>query len=194
MPPPSPAHWSLVHAPGFGKLSRSCNLAKWPLDVSPSPHLLALPSQAGSDCAPSCPAAALLPSSQSCPWRSKEREGKPVSTAAYQQEKTLTTCIILALMATWFLMDLVWRNNATAAKIRIRGFHYNGWYHPKHVKQQQFCSLFSVGYLWCCLQCTKCLWSGAEEEMQSPDTHSCLIRKWPAQLAMCWVPSVFLCH
>lgn len=150
------------------------------------------PAQAGPNSASTRDGGALLPSSQSCPWGSEESEAKtsvysclPRGENSHNQYHSGTNGNVIFF---WIQPGEI--KNTTAAKIQIQGFCYDGWYHPKYLKQHQLCSLFSVRCLWRCLQCTKCLWSAAEEEMQSPDTQSCPLRKRPVQSAMCWVPSV----
>lgn len=110
-----------------------------------------------------------------------------VSTAAYQEEKTLTTSIILALTAMWFFF---WTQSgeikkATAAEIHIQGSCYNGWYHPKYLKQRRLCSLFSVRCLWRCPQWTGCPWSAVEEPWYA---------QLPGKEKVCAISKVLSCY
>lgn len=123
------------------------------------------------------------------------RKARPetASTAAYHEEKTTVTDLILSQMAMSFdcfsWIQSGESENATAAQIQIQG-SYKGWCHPKSLNRHQLCLLLSVRCLWGCLQLSKCLWSAVEEEMQSPDLQSCLGRERPVQSAKCWVLSV----
>jgi len=111
--PPSPAHWSLVDAPGCGAEAGPrggvCNLARWPLDVSAGPHGLALPPAATR--LGQAPAPRPLCRRHLGPALGAARKARaaPVPTAAGREEKTPTTSTILALTAmAFFFLDPVW--------------------------------------------------------------------------------------
>lgn len=129
--------------------------------------------QAGSDSAPTRDGVALLPPQCLQPLTKRRKPSQPV------------------LFWHWLQCDFFfWTQSgeikkATAAEIQIQGSCYNGWYHPKYLKQHQLCSLFSVRCLWRCPQWTGCPWSAVEEPWYA---------QLPGKEKVCAISKVLSCY
>lgn len=149
------------------------------------------PAQAGSDSAPTRDGVAVLRSSQSCPWWSEESEGKNSVYSCLSRGENSCNQYYSGTNGNVIFSGSSLVKSEMQQLPRSK-FKASATMAGTILSTQSSISFVPCSALGVCdgVCNALCLWSAAEEEMQSPDMQSCLVRKRPVQSVKCWVLSI----